>query len=452
MAAAVAQYREFKGLGVGFIDSASVASMSTTAGRPLFLSVNYDDGMTITALTDSKGNVLGAGANDWKLLGSIGSSGGSKWDVYAIWGGAGGAGHSVRVDFSGSAYPVAYFGEISGALTGATPFDVFVTDGSGGSPDTFGTGTLAQADNLLLSGCGGSGITFTVAPPFTIFDDELSQDYWTCAIAAGNVTSTANQNVVWIWTGPGEEAKWLLAIKSAGDAGLDITGAGDIASGQAFGSPALGLTVAPAGVASAGAMGSPALGLTIAPAGVSSGQAFGSPVVTGGGAAIVAAGIASAQAIGVPTVSAAAPPAPAPSSEFDIIGGPSPAPRPRAPVRVKEGPTPLQRVLAARYPRVRPKKDRAAARAKRIEQQGAAAALEGDLTPGLFAELMNAWADQRPAIPPALGMAPISMQDLFAAQIAFRLQQQQALDQLRAQVAAARAKDDEDAVLALLLA
>ena len=97
----------------------------------------------------------------------------------------------------------------------------------------------------------------------------------------------------------------------------------------------------------------------------------------------------------------------------------------------------LQRVLEAKAPKVKPTKERAAKRAKAIEQKAAIAVVNGGNEQALRA-LEQEWREQRPFIPAQARGIP--MDELFAAQIAFRIAQMQLLDD-----------DDEDAITAILL-
>lgn len=98
----------------------------------------------------------------------------------------------------------------------------------------------------------------------------------------------------------------------------------------------------------------------------------------------------------------------------------------------------LQRVLEARAPKVKPKKERAAKRAKDIEIRAAQVVVSGVQGQALE-ELTREWMAQRPYIPDAAQQIPAD--ELFMAQVAFRINQLQLL----------RLKDDEDAIIALLL-
>lgn len=98
----------------------------------------------------------------------------------------------------------------------------------------------------------------------------------------------------------------------------------------------------------------------------------------------------------------------------------------------------LQRVLEARAPKVKPPKERAAKRAKDIEIRAAQIVVSG-VEGGALDQLAREWAAQRPYIPPKAQDIPIN--DLFLAQVAFRIQQLRLLDEM----------DEEEAIIALLL-
>jgi len=217
MAAAIAQFREQKSLAgtwAGMVASAMTTTASNFCG---VLFVSYDSSAAITGLTDSKGNTTGAGSGKWELLSHFSTTVGSWLDCYVIYGGTGGSGHTITFTGSGSPFGVAYFIEVTGALASGSPFGTLVSGAPvGGSPATLGSGTLAQADNLLLSAIGGASNTFSVGSPWTLQDSEPdSANYWTSAFASLNVTSTANQNVVWTYAGIGNEGIHILPVKSA---------------------------------------------------------------------------------------------------------------------------------------------------------------------------------------------------------------------------------------------
>lgn len=98
----------------------------------------------------------------------------------------------------------------------------------------------------------------------------------------------------------------------------------------------------------------------------------------------------------------------------------------------------LQRVLEARAPKVKPPKERAAKRAKDIEVRAAQIAVQGIDTQAID-RLAREWAAQKPYIPESAQSIPL--QDLFYAQIAFRI----------AQLGMLQEQDEEEAIITLLL-
>jgi hypothetical protein len=100
----------------------------------------------------------------------------------------------------------------------------------------------------------------------------------------------------------------LLTVQTPSGA-HDITGAGQIASADAFGQPTLSLIVNAAGIASAEAIGQPTVIAVVSAQGIASAEAFGSPGVV---AVVGLVGIQSAEAFGFPTVSV--------TTDHDITG------------------------------------------------------------------------------------------------------------------------------------
>ncbi len=92
-----------------------------------------------------------------------------------------------------------------------------------------------------------------------------------------------------------------LVFPSTGGGAASITGAGQIASAEALGQPALNVNIAAVGVTSGEALGSPAVAATVAASGIASTEAAGSPAIA---AAVSGSGIASAEAFGSAAVAA----------------------------------------------------------------------------------------------------------------------------------------------------
>jgi hypothetical protein len=108
----------------------------------------------------------------------------------------------------------------------------------------------------------------------------------------------------------------------------------------------------------------------------------------------------------------------------------------------------LVRAMERRLPKVAPQKERAAKRAKVIEFEAAAMLLDG-ATARDIAPLLQQWEAQRPYIPQKLAELPTL--DLFLSNVGFRVEQAQAQKAALDAIATA-SRQDEDALLALLLA
>lgn len=549
MAAALANLVKVTGSATTSVTSGSVTTAAT--GSTFFISISESSSHTFnTPPTDSK-------SNTYTQLGTTQSSGGDALSIWKKENGAGGASHTVTIAWATAADPAVFFGEVSGVLAASIDTGSRVQGSDASSPYTVTSGTLAQADELVVCFVSTDSFTnpavFAESSGFTIAGKEESNSFWVQAVGTKSVLATTALTPSWTNTGAGNANLHIVGFKSSAASG--ITGAGQIASAEAIGAATIGAGVAATGIATAGATGAPIVGGQISTAGgIATAEAIGTPTI---GAGIVAIGIASGQAVGGPVLGAAvgtaggivsaealgapgvgggitgggigtgegtgAPTVSAgiggagaiPSGEsfgFPIVAGtgvfvagipsgeafgqPSIAARigaagigsgeavgaplvGEAPVQigglkggfdVDTGPTRrrgaqderkpaqivyrkpiLQRVLEERYPKVKPKKERAQRRAKNIELEAAALVLEKPITgESRFAELGRQWMRQGPVLPSAL--AQINPMDLFAAQVAFRIRQQQMEDQALRMLAARRAQDEEDALIALLLA
>ncbi|WP_162594129.1 hypothetical protein [Variovorax sp. PBL-E5] len=477
---------------------------STTAGNPVLVAVITGSTNTCTGIIDNKtGNTYAAlhAAESWAYPGGGGDN---QWLQFfgcpgLASGGAGaGSGHTFTGTFSAAApYATIIAVEITGAAASA-PFDTAcytygqITSSQIPAPPPFlmTSNAFAQADELvfLLEGSIASGTSTYAATGFTSVAQNGDNSTWAAGLLSKNISSTAALSISATDGVSSAMSLTVIAVKSATAGG--ITGAGQIASGEAFGAVVVGAGVAPAGIASAQAFGAPVISAGIAPAGIASAGAVGAPALGGG---ITAVGIASAQALGAPTVAASVFAAGIASAEAfgapvvggigifaagipsaEVFGQPAVAavisaagivseegagaptvgtPAPPAtrfggfemacPREVSFKPL-SQRILEARNERrVKPAKERAAKRAKAIEVEAAFVALDTG-NQARFQTLMAQWLAQRPVLPPA-----VEPSALFLAQVLFRIQQMQAEEALRARLRAQR--DEEEALIALLL-
>lgn len=432
------------------LGGATSSAITTTTGATLFACFSGGDG-GVYAPSDSKGNSWGSPVVNV-------TGGGARLAIYIVQNATVGSGHTFQ--FSGAnGDTVGLFGEVSGVL--AASLDAAATaGGQGAEPFTLNAASaLAQADNTILAFmfpyASGDPINYTANTGYTIHAQENNNNvYYGSAVASKVVSSTSAPSVQWDMTTSGDIFAGILALKMSGGGGGGIDGAGNIATGQAVGVPTVGGGVVAAGIPSAAAVGAPSLSAGISAAGIPTGEAVGQPVVAGTGvfaagipsaaavgqpalgAAIVAAGIASSEAVGNPTIGAAPEPPASSAGGFEMGGG-------RQVREVYRKPL-LQRILDARYPRVKPRGERAQKRAKAIENEGADLVLEGSPTFADLEELAAQWMAQGPVMP-SVAVDPLAV---YLAQVAFRLRQRQA----EIEAAALRQRQDEEAILVLLLA
>jgi hypothetical protein len=458
-------------------------SVKVSGGAGPSAGINVAAGSTVVVVTTggsgSAYTPTDNGGNTWPGSPAVNfDSAGARLTMWVLQNCAAKTGYQVTVA-SASGDAVFTVHEVTGVL--AASLDSAATaSGSGAEPFTLNAASaLAQAANTVISGMlpymSGDPVTYAANTGYAIAAQENNNNsFYGQGVASKSVSSTAAPSVQWDTSGAtGDVFVGIIVLKEAAAGG--VTGAGQIASAEAFGSPAVGATVAAAGIASAQAVGAPAVGARISAAGIGSGEAIGSPAV---GAAINAVGIASAEAFGAPVVggsgifaagipSAEAFGQPALAARInaagitsgEVFGQPTvgtPAPAPArlggyelSGAREVSFKPLMQRVLEARSAkRVKPAKERAQKRAKVIEVEAAQVALE-DGAEARFRELMDSWLAQRPVMP--RGLDP---QQLFLAQVAFRIQQMQAEQQARAVVERQIAAqiDEEEALIALLLA
>lgn len=131
--------------------SLSTSGVSTTASGSTFVIGVRGGGGNLTGVTDNK-------SNSYTQIGTtqIFNSYTSLWYCSN---GNGGAGHTATANYSASGTHIIFFAEITGAA--ASSFDQYAEEGEGsGQPHAVTTGTLSQADELVIS-LYGNGSTVT---------------------------------------------------------------------------------------------------------------------------------------------------------------------------------------------------------------------------------------------------------------------------------------------------
>lgn len=339
-----------------------------------------------------------------------------------------GGGSDVTLDLTGNAAT----GDV-GSVTASVALNVTGVAAVGD------VGTVSASIDATLSGTAGSGavgtVTSGIAKALTGNAGTGAAGTVTSAIgealsgnsATGDVGTVSPAVDLTLSGAQGDGAVGDVTPSTGGDVTLSLTGVA--ATGDAGSvSASVGLSVA--GVAGTGAVGTVARALAIGLVGNSATGDVGSVTATGGDG-----------------------PSPGPGFPGIDVGTKKPA---RKPQTAHFKPI-LQRKLDEKAARlVRPAQDRAAARAKAIEREAAAAAADPATTDAEMLAFLARWKAERPVIPfPLVKLDPM---ELFLAQVAFRMfqaqqAQAQALEQQRAQAEAEqrRRRQNDDALIAILL-
>lgn len=297
-----------------------------------------------------------------------------------------------------------------------------------GNSATAAIGTVAPSLSKSLTGVQATGSAGTATPNITVA--------LTGVQATGQVGTVAPSNDTFA------PLSGVSATGSAGTVTPNVTVAltGVQASGQVGSvTPQSGATAALSGVQAAGNVGNVGVNVTVALTGVSATGQVGNVAFASRDVSVALTGV---QAVGLAgTVTPVGGDAPLPPSgmaeiEVDVR-------KPRRYGRKAVKPL-LQRVLDAKYPRVKPAKERAQRRAKAIEQDAAQLIADQPQNEARFNALMQQWHEERPVLP-----ADVDPRVAFEAQVGFRLRQLELVQQARA--AYERQRDDEDAIAVLLL-
>jgi hypothetical protein len=179
---------------VGSLKSADTGPITTVggttqaSGSTFVVAVSFDNGASISTVTDSKSNA-------YTQIGTTQANAGSahKKALYRCENGTGGASHTATVAFTGgSAFGTVYLIEITGAA--AASFDQTAQGADTSSPYTLTLPVLSQADEVIITlhGSGQGGTVTYLSSNTTIFSTETDGlSYWTSAVSKVVVSSTS---------------------------------------------------------------------------------------------------------------------------------------------------------------------------------------------------------------------------------------------------------------------
>lgn len=211
---------------VGARGTSAGSSVTTTAGSTTggsgnhgVLCLSWDATRTVTTpVTDSKGNTFTA-------IGTAQADGnGGLLQFWVSYNWTGGATHSITVNFSGAAFPVAHLIEVTGGSSSPQDQANQTTDAS--SPYTITTGTLAQAAECVLSACGantGSDGAYSSSTDTVLSQEPSVASFWTSGVGYVITASTSAVTPSWtVWSRSGGASVIYLALKE-GTAGPTIS-------------------------------------------------------------------------------------------------------------------------------------------------------------------------------------------------------------------------------------
>lgn len=204
------------GIGFSLTGTVTTGSGTTTSGSTFLIAVSWEAAVSVSTVTDSKGNTYTA-------LGSSNQpdSMGGTCRIYACVNGTGGAGHTATVTFSGNAFAVAHLIECPGVDT-TSPVDRVVqaagVSGSGGSSSTVNTGTRTTANQVIVAmAMLNNRSTGTYASStMTMISSEADLSYWTSGIAKTVVTNTTDFACTFTCgNNTGAGGLWAVTLKEA---------------------------------------------------------------------------------------------------------------------------------------------------------------------------------------------------------------------------------------------
>jgi hypothetical protein len=211
--------------------SLTTGSITTLSSGSTFVVSNNSEGGRANTPTDSKSN----GYTATRAEATSGSGGGCR-----LWykeNGTGGSSHTATVTYSGSSLPSITLTE----LTGVDPasFDSGSANGGNdnGSPYTITSGTLAQADSIVLcllgSDTGSNPGTLAESTGFTIYASGLNGAvYWVSGMAYKVVSATTALTPSWTAVGASDCVLQIAAFK-ASSGGVSHPSSGTPTAGSA---------------------------------------------------------------------------------------------------------------------------------------------------------------------------------------------------------------------------
>lgn len=186
--------------GTSASNTVSTTAGSVTTGDALVAIVSYDPGVTISSISDTAGNTY--------TLRQANTGGFAHMSVYSVDNATGHANNVLTVNFSGTAFPVAHLIKVTDAATACYDSGSLASGSPTTIPWTLTSGTLAQADSVVIT-CteanrnGGTG-AYAIGGSWTLLSEEPDvNNFWTSAVAKLVVASTSAVTPSWSKTGEG---------------------------------------------------------------------------------------------------------------------------------------------------------------------------------------------------------------------------------------------------------
>ena len=163
--------------------SATTSGATSTSGARFAVCVAWDAGISISSVSDNKGN-------SYSAVGTAQADGnGGLLQWYYSAGGSAGASHTVTVSLSGTGYPSVSHYQLTDAETSAHSGSARGQD-SGGQPFTLASGTLPTGNWAVLAACSnntGSDGAYSAnasTPTATLLHSEGTvSSYWTHGVS-----------------------------------------------------------------------------------------------------------------------------------------------------------------------------------------------------------------------------------------------------------------------------